>query len=446
MKRLDLRIWRGKAVSKVIGPQIAFWTCTALTLLILSCSGKDEFTLGNDFTEAGTKLAIVDTFKVRMSTVLVDSMTTSGTGISLVGTYTDSYFGAVSSVGYFTAGFKSFNLDDTFIFDSAVVALVYSGYCYGDTNSLMSVNVYQLDEELVLDDNNYLYNKSHFDYSEKIIGSKSFYPQPHSTDTLFIPVKTFGEHLFSLYKYQDADVSSSELFLKYIKGFAIQAEYGAAIIGFKADANEPLLKFYYHFNTEFTNESNIIIPFGDVSLQFNEILTDFTGSGLAAIDSTGKATPSSETGDLAFMQGLVGLFPKIEFPSLQDITFEKRWRILKAELLLPPLKESYNMFPLPENLCLYQTDKHNNVGNVLSGYDGSTIYSTLEKDDLYNQNTLYTIDITPFVNDGLADGYFNSEDALFLGLLPADLNKTLGRLMVECKNNAVRLKLYYLTY
>jgi hypothetical protein len=414
--------------------------------VLVSCTGKDDFTTGDNFIEEKTKLSVIDTFEVEMSTVMRDSMTTSGTSIALAGNYHDNNFGSIESVAYFYPGFKKFEPDETCVFDSASVALVYSGDSYGDTTELMSLSIYQLDEEITLDDNSYLYNNSRFDLSDNIIGSLIFYPEPHSADTLFISANSFGENLFALFMDQDDNVSSSSLFLKFLKGFALKSDFGNSVIGFKSDENQTFLKFYFHINSETAVESSAVIPFGQVEYQFNGVHTDFTNSELAKFSQDNHEVSSAETGEKVYMQGLAGFLPKIKFPSLQNITLENRWRILKAELVFKPVIQSDDLFPLPKELCLYRTDKYNNFGKALTGYDGSVIYSTLETDDLYNEDTRYTIDITPFINDELSDGYFDSNDGLLIGYKESDMNKTLTRLMIECSNSSVKLRLYYLTY
>jgi hypothetical protein len=415
-------------------------------LVIVSCTGKDDFTTGDNFIEEKTRLSVIDTFEVEMSTVLLDSLSTSGTEIALVGNYHDNYFGSLNSVAYFRPGFKSFKPDETFIFDSASVALVYSGDSYGDTTALMSVSIYQLDEPITLDDDNYLYNNSGFDFSSNIIGSRAFYPEPHSADTLFISANSFGENLFALYMDKDDNVTSSDLFLKFLKGFVLKSDFGNSVIGFKSDASQTFLKIYYHLNNETSTESSEIIPFGLVTYQFNSVHCDYADSELAKFKTDNSELSSEETGNKVFMQAIVGFLPKIKFPTLQNITLENRWRILKAELVLEPVWQSGDLFPLPEKFCLYMTDKYNNLGNALTENDGSVIYSTLATDDLFNENTRYTIDITRFINDELSDGYFDSNDGLLIGLTESEMNKTLTRLMVECKESSVKLRLYYLTY
>jgi len=259
-------------------------------------------------------------------------------------------------------------------------------------------------------------------------------------------VNVFGENLFALFLNRDANVSSSDLFLKYLKGFALKSDFGNSVIGFKSDDSQTFLKIYFHINGETIIESSVTIPFGLASYQFNGVHSDFADSELAKFSQDNHELSSEDTGDKVYMQRLAGFLPKVEFPALQNITFENRWRIIKAELVLEPVIQSAELYPLPEKLCLYRTDKYNNFGKALTGYDGSVIYPTLETDDLYNEDTRYTFDITRFLNDDLSDGFFDSNDGLLIGLTESDMNKTLTRLMIECKNSSVKLRLYYLTY
>jgi hypothetical protein len=419
---------------------------SAFIIFFTSCTRKDDFTIGRYFTEDQTSLRIVDTFTVAMSTVMADSLFSSGTGTMLVGTYSDTCFGSVNAISYFEPGYRHLDLEPVNIFDSASIALVYSGYSYGDTTAPLSLSIYQLDEEITSSSNTYIYNHTDFKYSNKLIGSKTFYAEPHSPDTIYIPCNSFGEQLFNMFRDNDPDMGSAESMLNFLNGFVVRADFGNSIVGFKADASEILLEFYYHEDGQTVNTSVVYIPFGLARKQFNSVHTDFTSTLLSAVLPDDNAVSSLRTGNIAYMQAMVGLFPKLTFPTMQNITFENNWKILKAELVFKPVVGSYSTFTLPDRLCLCRTDNKNQVGSVLAGSDGSTIYSVLTTDDMFNDYTNYTIDITSYLNDQLADNYFDSNNGLMVSLLSSDLNKSFSRLMIECKNKAVKLRLYCLYY
>ncbi len=79
-----------------------------VTISINSCTQSDNFTIGQEFVESQTNLKILDTFKIDMSTVLYDSLATSGTGVAFVGDYNDSDFGTIKSKSYFELAFPTY--------------------------------------------------------------------------------------------------------------------------------------------------------------------------------------------------------------------------------------------------------------------------------------------------------------------------------------------------
>ena len=130
-----------------------------VTISIDSCTQSDNFTIGKEFVESKTNLKILDTFKIDLSTVLYDSLATSGTGVVFVGDYNDSDFGTIKSKSYFELAFPTYDvIEDLAEFDSAAFILGYSGYIYGDTTALMSISIHQLTERITLNESGYLYN------------------------------------------------------------------------------------------------------------------------------------------------------------------------------------------------------------------------------------------------------------------------------------------------
>jgi hypothetical protein len=119
---------------------------------------------------------------------------------------------------------------------------------------------------------------------------------------------------------------------------------------------------------------------------------------------------------------------------------------LKAELIIEPVKLSYDIFPLPEKLNFYDTDKLNRLNGVLQDENGEAIVSSFTLDELFNEETFYTFDITSYINDELSDSYFDYDHGLLIGLEGATLKSTLVRMAVEGKNPPIKLKLYYLSY
>ena len=421
-----------------------------LSISVVSCSKSYEFTMGNDFIDSQTRLQVIDTFKVDLKTILLDSLTTSSTKQLLIGDYKDTIFGSVKCESYFDLAYQSFpELDLKAVYDSAAIVMIYSGYSYGDTASLMSVSIHMLNEKIVQYSSGYLYNNTEFDYSPEATGSISFYPSINSIDTsIAIPVNSLGEDLFNRIMEKDESISSSDLFYEYLKGFMVTATSSGnkAVIGFRADQNNLFLRLYYHINSEILEQKSITVTMGPESHQFNNISYDFSDTPLMGIQAGGNEISSLRTGKKAYMQGLTGLLSKIQFPTLQDVLAVRRWKILRADLVITPAKGSYDNFPLPKILHIYDTDKENRVNSVLKDSQGNPLTATFEFDEFYGENTRYTYDITTFINKELSDAYFDYDHGLLIGLEQEKFRSSLDRLLIEGRNPSVKLRLYFLTY
>lgn len=353
------------------------------SILTGSCTKTNEFTIGRDFVESQTRLEIVDTFSVNMSTVLLDSLVTSGQNIAYVGRYEDSLFGMISSESYFDLAYEAFDeIDVKAVFDSSAFILEYTDYNYGDTSSLMSVSIHRLTEKIVPGNTLFLYNTSSFGYEPLPMASVDFYPEPHSSDTaVSIPVNAFGEELFNLIRDKDEKVSTEEWFTDYIMGFVLTSgsSINSAIVGFGASSERLVLKIYYHIDKEDPEQKEMIIKMGAENHQFNNVDFDLSNTALFNIRNKGNEIPSFETGNQAFMQGMIGLLPKFQFPSLQNIMANERWKVLKAELIVEPVPYSYGLFSLPDSLFIYEGDK-SNTRNALRDSEGQQLIASFELD------------------------------------------------------------------
>jgi hypothetical protein len=422
-------------------------------IIIASCTKMSEFNIGKDFLDSQTKVQLIDTFRVELSTILLDSIKSSSTKKAYVGNYKDNIFGSVRCESYFDLAYMSFSeIEEKAVFDSSVFILPYSGYSYGDTTSLMSFSIHKLTENITPSEDTYLYNNNSFGYEPKAVGTVNFHPEPNSSiDTaVVIHVDSLGKELFRYIRDKDERVSSEEWFKDYLKGFILTTGTAEnnAVIGFDAAQGKITLKIYYHLDNLEPEKKVISIAMGFANHQFNNVRYDFTNTSLFNIKMEGNQISASETDNKVYMQGLVGLLPKIQFPSMKDILEQNRWKILKAELVIEPVKGSYDLFKLPEKIYLYETDKENRINAALKDKNDNNkdLTATFEYDELFNEDTRYTFDITSFINDELSNGDFDYERGLLVGLGQQEFISSLDRLLIEGKKPPVKLKLYYLSY
>ena len=418
-------------------------------ILIGSCTKTNEFTIGKNFVESQTRLQVIDTFSLDLSTVLLDSVVTSSKNIAFVGQYKDNIFGSINCNSYFDLAYESFSeLDEKAVYDSSAFILQYSNYNYGDTTSLMSISIHRLTENIVPYDKSYLFNTSSFHYEPQATGTVSFYPVPHSSDTaVSIPVNSLGEELFNLIRVKDEKISTQEWFTDYLKGFVLTSgtTNNKALIGFKASSERLVMKIYYHLDNEEPEKKEITIKMGEATHQFNNVKYDLTNTSLYNIKMEKNEVPSTETGNQVFMQGMIGLIPKLRFPSLEDILAANRWKILKAELIIEPVQFSYDVFRLPDSLYIYKTDKENRRA-ILNNDDNKPMIASFEFDKYLPENNRYTFNITTYINQELFNAFVDSENGLMIGLNEDKLESSFGRLLVEGKHPPVKLRIYYLSY
>jgi len=428
-------------------------------LFLGSCTDINEFTIGQDFVEPQTRLQVVDTFKVDLSTILIDSIATSGTGTALVGSYADTIMGSVKCNAYFDLaypGLSGVNVEDDFIFDSAAFVFRSTGYSYGDTTTLMRIGIHQLTEKIVPftsagSSTPLLYNATSFDFSPDPLAVKEFYPRPNSIDTVFsINVNEFGENLYELFRNKDELVSDQASFDDYLKGFVLTTSNNEnnSVIGLTGDKENISLVLYYHVDQEFPEEKSFTFTMGESNHQFNSIRTDFTNSPLKDLNRENNQLLSSVTGDISVLQGSTGLMARVGFPTVQDILMNQRWKVLRAELVFEPQRTSYDYFTLPEKLNFYETDKENrfNSNSLMIDSDRNPRLPEFTYDEFFNEDTRYTFDITSFIIGELSDYYFDYYHGILIGIEQSDLLASLERLIIDGRHPPVKLRIYYLTY
>jgi hypothetical protein len=247
-------------------------------------------------------------------------------------------------------------------------------------------------------------------------------------------------------------MEESELFHLYFKGFALN--YHAedkAVLGFDFptvtevyDAKVyPTLRVYYHyFDYEYLSKYiDFPIGYDNRSLQYNHyVLSD------PAVDFPSDQRdklPSSLTGQSTYIQAGTGIVTRYEIPYLKNIlALHDNLIVMKAEIQIEPIRNSYNNFPLPENVYVYASDRTN---RFVSSFIAQT---DLTLDNIYQEETWYTCDVTNFIKAWLV---LPTEEApsLLVTVAPEDLYKTFDRAVFGSQLNddkRVKLKIYYINY
>ena len=139
-----------------------------ITASYLTGCTKPDITFGATYLDNSfTNIATVDTATAAISTVLLDSFPTSGTGMAVAGTYIDPYFGTVTAQSYFSLTPPTFSdIYKDAIYDSLELVLTLNKSFYGDTTLPLQLNVNQLTEKIVI---GWTGTHSTMKYLEKIV-------------------------------------------------------------------------------------------------------------------------------------------------------------------------------------------------------------------------------------------------------------------------------------
>ena len=429
------------------------WTLLLLGWVFAMGACSSDMTVGSFMVSPSGKMVYTDTCTVHLTSQVVDSLVTTNTGIVYCGSYDDTYFGTTTAIGYTCFNLNTFASSSPIstgvtypvIFDSLILSLRPAKRFYGDTLQEMTIHIHQL-KELIEDNEDeygFCYNTSSIPYEETPVVSYTFNPKPRRTEPVEIRLPdAMGEDLLEKIRNSADEVSTVEKFRRYFKGFAlVPDEADQAVLGFHAVDTMFFMQLYYHTIMEYRTDYTITFPIHP-GYQFNQYRFDRTGSPTEGLVDGETDLSSYATGHRSFVQGLAGMYSKIEFPYLNDI--EKTGKlsaVVSAELQLYPARGADgDATPLPSKITLYISDEENPVIA-----EGETVTGTLVKDP-YERNTHYTVGLSSFIAEELgAMGVYKRH--LQLVLPDTSLYRiVLGDHKYPDARNQTRLNIQYMVY
>ncbi len=422
-----------------------FLIATISIFLLLSCNTSNDLEIGNDFIESDASLVLCDTLSVKLSTLILDSLETSGKSIALVGRYNDDNIGVLNSKSYVLLNPSIYTLDEETVYDSLVLIVVPSGYYYGDTLANYSIKIHRVTEAIEKEKyDGMLSNNSHFEYAINPIGEKTFKPRPKSGNEIRIPISNnLGLEFTNMFK-SSSNPFSEESFTYYFKGIQLEtSETTNCILGYTVNDTSLYFRLYYHIEG-YDEVKYLDMKPASTDLQFNQITADSTNSVISQLSQ--KTTNSEVLNNNAYVQGGTGIVARIDFPTLRLLLLQNRkFEVIKAELSIQPSDEmDFNY--LPSNLYLYLSNKHNDFISLLTDDDGNAVNGALNKDYIYSENTTYTWDITAYIN--LIVENPNSEYNGLL-VLPENYDKEFNHVVIANQQKSkyrTKLKLLILYY
>ncbi|SDD88486.1 protein of unknown function [Dyadobacter soli] len=414
-----------------------------------------------------------DTVTIQLSTIGTDSIMTGAVARMLLGTYKDPYFGRVKTMSFFQpTATGAVVLAQEAQYDSLILSLNYDNtYSYGDTTKPMNLTVHKLLKDITdIPSGTAYWNHNSTPYETASIGKITVIPRPRTTGQLRIRLSdALGKQIFTM--AQNNQLSSSTDWINLVKGLVVvpAPTDNGPIVGFEwgnsvgLDSTSVQLHYHTPLANEFKKDSTVF----RVTANYNQTVADPTGTQLAKLPANKRLSlPSSQSGNMAFMQAGTGIMMRVDLPYLNNFKYTKYTAINKAYLKVKPLKASVtDPLRVPRVLYLYRLDKNNQFytdGNgaplpvaILGAQGGASApYQT----DYIKNEQFYRFDISSFATEIMASetndiGGFVIRSSTFgsTGLFRengSEFSRSVDRLVVGDQKNAdrgVELQLYYTT-
>lgn len=419
-----------------------------------SACDKEGFDYDISGGEQASNYIIADTLTIKMQTIRLDSIPTSGTGVALVGKQTDPYFGNINAGSFFQLQLPADKtLDATSTYDYVELVMYTNRKLYGDSSLSQHINVYEVQQTIERNTNSYyIYSHNNFQTSTTPLGSLQKVVRPNIDTVVKIKLAdTYGATLFKLFKDKSTLISAQDIFLKYYKGLAIKAGDNAGnILGFNTGDTSVILRMHYHNKDPFFTDRHLDLNIYDQTVQFNQVSVDRSGTLLSSLSPTNKSLLSAQTSNMSFIQPLTGIATRIDLPTIKNLaSVGSFFKVMRASLTIQPVAGTYRApFTLPPYLTICEVDKNNNVTDTLTSTLGTVMYGNLFIDNLYQEKTAYTYDITHYCINEIA-----STDAFSRGIMiipPRSAYLTsFDRVVLgdnKRKQNKISVQVYYLRY
>lgn len=425
------------------------------SLFFLSCSisSIEDFVVGDNFIKDRTGVVMIDTLTLNTSTVKYDSVISNSSGRILVGSNYNAFSGYKNSGSFFQMHFDDEISYTDFVFDSLSLVMNYDTYYSGDTTVNQTFSVYQLQEEMELD-NSYLYTTSNFEYNPVPLGSLTFKPVPNSNKEVSIRLSDkLGARFARMIKDKNDTLTSQSLFLKFFNGLVIKAQENkaAAVVGFRTTANSSTstetttesmieMRLYYHISPNPDDLENLYYKFSFVSdgIYFNQISGNSDGSLIEEISESGNELITKQTNNNMLVQSGIQVFSKFKIPYVDNLLWlGQNSAFVGATLRFYPVKGTFSdSGDLPDSLYMYSSDRKNQLtGQILvPGSTSSYVYAVKTIAKEVEETVYYEVDLSSFMDTELKNE-LETNQSLMIGYGSSDAKKTADQVILGGANS-----------
>jgi hypothetical protein len=359
--------------------------CITIILLSFLNSCKEPDSIGTEIQPIGDQLN-VETYNVPLTAYSVkeDSIRSDESVYNLLGLNDDPVFGKNAASFYTQLRLPSSNPDFTgCTLDSIFLSLDYKKI-YGDTNSQMTVKVYELASDIYVD--SVYYSNRELLTTGTVIGSKTFVPKLKDSVYLGTDTVPVAPHLriklnndWGIHKFLDASGSTSlsdnANFIKYFKGIYVtttSASGRGSIVGF--DLLNSLSKITLYYKKDTTKHAyNLVINENCARIgHFNHSKYHYADLYLRS-----EIYGDTAKGDsILYLHSMAGLKVRVLFPNLKDTLLKYgKVAINKANFIVDLDNNDYtesDYAPPPQLVLLEELD--GKIRFLIDQYDGMTYY------------------------------------------------------------------------
>lgn len=412
-----------------------------LLVALNSCNKNEELGVNvlppEDLLNVGYTISI----PVTAYTVKDDSIRTDKTLYNLTGSFYDPVFGQTTAGTYtqFRLSTNDVNFGTNPVCDSIVLSLTYYSY-YGDTNTSLTLNVFEIAEDFYADTTYYAYDE--LGVYKQNLANFTFFPRPSDSVTLdstsYAPhlrvklKKTLGQ------KFINASGSSylanNENFLQFFKGLYYtvnKVSSGGIMLYFNLTAALSKLTLYYHNDSD-TNEYDFVI--NSSCARFNTF--NHYNFSQAASSLHNQLNGDTTLGDnLVYVQPMAGTRVHIKFPEALTLNNLGKIAINKAELVVNIDETNITDYPPPDKLTLIKINSDGTYSFLPDYYYGDPYFG-----GSYNETKKeYRFNISTYLQQALINGSFNDR-GLFMTVSGASI-KANRAVIFGNKNTAGNLRL-----
>lgn len=421
----------------------------SLMLVWHSCAEPDG--IGLDLIDDQAGFLTTDTISIFAFTERDESYPSSLSFQNLLGLMHDPVFGKVRASVFTQIRLPSnnFSFGTDPVLDSIVLSFGYTGRFYGIQETMQTIRVYELTEDMPASDT--IFSNRSFAFSPQHIGERILRPAPADStliDTIFYAPhftirlsNNFGQKIIAA--NGTPYFENNAKWLEYFKGFKITVEdnfnQGGAIFNLNMYSLFTRLSVHYketadtlqrprvtHFYiTEFTRRSTFVEHF------------DFEGS--IPILTHQLNNPGLASDSLLFVRALGGLRARIKLPHIKRLAALPKVTINQAQLIIPVDSAFINkQYFAARSLILLRQPETGKFSNLLDSQIGPTYFG-----GAYNEKLgQYEFNITQHVQEVLSGRIENDDLVLFISGSADNAERIVLRSPGR-KENPMRMRIRY---